>query len=277
MRALASRGVLGHRRDGKFKLTAIGKALRTGAPGGVGDMALFLGHPLRWEDWGNLLYSVQTGEPSVAMLRGKPFFEYLDSNPELAESFNNAMTAGSEITIYAVLAAFDFSGYRKIVDVGGGHGRLLSMILAKAPNARGVLYDLPSVIDGAGPELKKTGVVDRCEVVGGSFFDSVPEGGDAYLMKAIIHDWNDDNALKILANVRSAIAADGKLLLLESLLPERASSDIGMLIDLEMLVVVGGKERTRAEWANLLGRAGFRLNRVVHTATPVSIIEAVRV
>jgi hypothetical protein len=275
MRALASKGLLRHRRDGKFALTSIGKALRTGTPGSLSDMALFIGHPLRWEDWGNLLYSVQTGEPSVVKLRGKPFFEYLNSDPELAQAFNNAMTAGSEFAIYAVLASYDFTGYREIVDVGGGHGRLLSMILEEAPNAHGVLFDLPAVVEGAGPELKKAGVADRCDVVGGSFFDSVPEGGDAYIMKAIVHDWNDDDALRILSNIRTAIASDGKLLLLESALPERSSSDIGMLIDLEMLVAVGGKERTRAEWANLLRRAGFHLNRVVETATPVSIIEAV--
>jgi O-methyltransferase domain/Dimerisation domain len=275
MRALASRGVLVHRRDGTFKLTSIGKALRTGTPGSVRDFALFLGHPLRWEDWGNLLYSVQTGEPSVAKLRGMPFFEYVESDSDLAEAFNNAMTAGSEFAIYAVLAAYDFSGYRKLIDIGGGHGRLLSMILAKAPAARGVLFDLPTVVDGAGPEQMKAGVADRCEVIGGSFFDSVPEGGDGYLMKAILHDWDDDDALTILANIRSAIAPHGKLLLLESVLPERSSSDIGLLIDLEMLVAVGGKERTHAEWTDLLGRAGFRLTRVVPTATPVSIIEAV--
>ena len=274
MRALASRGVLRHRRDHTFTLTSIGKALRTGTPGSVRDFALFLGHPLRWEDWGNLLYSVQTGKPSVDMLRGVPFFEYVDTDTDLAAAFNNAMTAGSEFAIYAVLAAYDFSGFRKIIDVGGGHGRLLSTILTKAPAARGVVYDLPAVVDGAGPELTKAGVAARCEVIGGSFFDSVPEGGDAYLMKAILHDWNDDDALK-LANIRTAMPPDGKLVLLESVLPERSSSDLGLLIDLEMLVAVGGKERTRAEWANLLGRAGFRLTRVVHTANPVSIVEAV--
>jgi hypothetical protein len=142
----------------------------------------------------------------VEKLRGMPFFEYVKSDSDMAEAFNNAMTAGSEFAIYAVLAAYDFSGFRTIIDVGGGHGRLLSMILAKAPVARGVLYDLPTVVDGAGPELAKAGVAQRCEVVGGSFFDSVPEGGDAYLMKAIIHDWNDDAAVKILGNVRRAIA-----------------------------------------------------------------------
>jgi len=275
MRALASRGVLRHRRDKTFKLTSIGKALRTGTPGSVRDFALFLGHPLRWEDWGNLLYSVQTGKPSVEKLRGVPFFTYVDTDADLAEAFNNAMTAGSEFAIYALLAAYDFSGYRKIIDVGGGHGRLLSMILSKATAARGVLYDLPAVVDGAGQELAKAGVAARCDVIGGSFFDSVPEGGDAYLMKTILHDWNDDDALKILANIRTAIGPGGTLLVMESVLPERSSSDLGLLIDLEMLVAVGGRERTQMEWANLLGRAGFRLNRVVRTANPLSIIEAV--
>jgi hypothetical protein len=158
MRALASRGVLRHRTDDTFKLTSIGKALRTGTPGSVRDMALFLGHPLRWEEWGNLLYSVETGKPSVEKLRGMPFFEYVETDTDLAEAFNNAMTAGSEFSIYAVLAAYDFSGYRKIIDIGGGHGRLLSMILAKAPHARGVLFDLPNVVDGATEELTKAGV-----------------------------------------------------------------------------------------------------------------------
>jgi hypothetical protein len=275
MRALASRGVLRHRTDDTFTLTSIGKALRTGTPGSVRDMALFLGHPLRWEDWGNLLYSVETGKPSVEKLRGMPFFEYVETDTDLAEAFNNAMTAGSEFSIYAVLAAYDFSGYRKIIDIGGGHGRLLSMILAKAPHARGVLFDLPNVVDSATEELTKAGVAERCDVVGGSFFDAVPENGDAYLMKAILHDWSDEDALKILSRIRFAIAPGGKLVLLESVLPKRSSSDIGLLIDLEMLVAVGGRERTHAEWANLLGRAGFRLSRVVRTATPVSIVEAV--
>jgi hypothetical protein len=274
MRALASKGVLRHRSDGKFALTSTGKALRTGAVGSVRDMALFLGHPLRWEDWGNLLYSVQTGRPSVEKLRGMPFFEYVETDKDLAEAFNNAMTAGSEFAIYSVLAAYDFTGFRTIVDVGGGHGRLLSMILAKVPDAMGVLFDLQSVVDGAGAEMEQAGVSHRCKVIGGSFFESVPDGGDAYLMKNIIHDWPDDDAVRILRNIRSAIDPSGKLLLLESVLPERSSSDIGMLIDLEMLIAVGGKERTRAEWTDLLGRAGFRLERVVATATPVSIVEA---
>jgi hypothetical protein len=277
MRALASKGVLRHKRNGTFALTSVGKSLRTGTPGSLRDMVLFIGHPKRWEDWGSLLYSVQTGEPAVVKLRGTNFFDYLNSDAELAESFNNAMTAGSDFSIYSVLASYDFTGFRTVVDIGGGHGRLLSMILTAAPDAKGVLFDLPAVVDGAGPELKKAGTADRCATVGGSFFESVPDGGDAYLMKNIIHDWPDADALRILRNVRAAIAPRGKLLLLESVLTERSSTDIGVLIDLEMLIAVGGKERTRAEWADLLSRAGFRLNRVVDTPSPVAIIEAVPV
>jgi len=274
MRALASKGVLRQRRDGRFALTSIGKALRTGTPGTMRNMVLWIGHPKRWEDWGHLLHTVQTGEPAFEMVHGMPAFDYLEANPEIAEVFNNAMASGSEFTIYSTLAAYDFGGYRTIVDVGGGNGRLLSMILAKAPEARGVLFDLPSVVDRAESELKRVGVADRCIVVGGSFFESVPEGGDAYVLKSIIHDWSDDDAERILRTVRAAIAPGGKLVLLESVLPERPSSHVSVMIDLEMMVALHGKERTRAEWTALLRRAGFRLDRVVNTAGPVDVIES---
>jgi hypothetical protein len=274
MRALASNGVLRQRRDGRFALTSMGKALRAETPGTMRDLMLWIGHPKRWEDWGHLLHTVKTGQPATEMLRGMPVFDYLETDPELAEAFNKAMTSGSEFAIHSTLAAYDFGKYRTLVDVGGGHGRLLSTILTKFPEARGVLYDLPSVVDGAGPELAKAGVADRCTVVGGSFFDSVPEGGDAYVMKSIIHDWNDEDSERILRNVRAAIAPGGKLLLLESVLPERPSSNLGVMFDLEMMVALHGKERTRAEWTALLRRAGFRLDRVVETAGPVAVIEA---
>ena len=275
MRALASKGVLWQHRDGRFTMTSTGQALRTGVPGSMRDFVLWIGHPKRWEDWGHLLHTVQTGEPATEMLRGMPTFQYLEANPEVAEVFNNAMTSGSEFVIYSTLAAYDFGRYRTIIDVGGGHGRLLSMILAKVPDARGVLYDLPSVVDGAGPELEKAGVADRCNVVGGSFFESVPEGGDAYVMKSVIHDWSDDDAQRILRNVREAIAPGGKLLLVEAILRKPNSPHLGAMFDLEMMVALHGKERTRAEWTSLLRAAGFRLDRVVHTAGPLSVLEAV--
>jgi hypothetical protein len=207
-------------------------------------------------------------------LRGTNFFDYLDTNPELAAVFNDAMTSMSAMAIDPVLAAYDFSRFGQIVDVGGGHGSLLAAVLKSAPNANGVLFDLPSVVEGAPPVLDVAGIADRCTVSAGSFMEAVPEGGDAYLLKTIIHDWDEETALLILRNVRAAMSPKAKLLLLEMVLPEHDSAHFGTMLDLEMLVVAGGKERTRSEYANLLARAGFQLERVVETAGPLSIVEA---
>jgi O-methyltransferase domain len=171
------------------------------------------------------------------------------------------------VAIETAVPAYDFSDRKLIVDVGGGHGALLGAVLAQAPDARGVLFDLPSVVAGAS-------VSSRYATEGGSFFDSVPAGGDAYLMKTVIHDWDDEKSVAILRNVRTAIAPNGKLLLFELVLPEGAPAHLGMLVDLEMLVTAGGKERTKAEYAALLSQAGFRLTRVIATPGPVSIVEA---
>jgi hypothetical protein len=277
MRAMASRGVLRERRDGRFALTPVGDALRTDVEDSLRDMVLFIGHPARWADWGSLLYSVQTGQPAADKLRGMPFFEYLDTDPEFAQVFNNAMTAASGLSNDVALAAYDFSDARLVIDVGGGHGAVLSTILRSAPGANGVLYDLPKVVDGAGPLLEEAGVAHRCTVQGGSFMESVPAGGDIYVMKNIIHDWNDEDALTILRNVRTAIADGGKLILLEMVLPQRSSSFIGHMLDLEMLLMVHGRERTRVQYYDLLNRAGFRLNRVIPTVSPMSVVEALAV
>lgn len=274
MRALASRGVFTQRADGSFALTRVGHALRSDSPGSLRDMVLFIGHPIRWADWGNLEHSVRTGGTATEMLRGMPVWDYLASDPEFAEVFNRAMTATSGLADEAALSAYDFSGFRLIVDVGGGHGALLSTMLRSAPQARGVLFDQPSVVENAGPTLEAAGVADRTRVAGGSFMESVPEGGDAYVMKNIIHDWSDDDAATILRNIRTAMAPGGKLVLLEMVLPERADAFIGLMLDLEMLVTAGGRERTRGEYANLLSRTGFRLTRVIDTVTPLSIVEA---
>lgn len=274
MRALASRGVLSQRADGAFALTRVGHALRSDTPGSLRDMVLFIGHPIRWADWGNLEHSVRTGHTAFAELHGSPFFDYLGKDPEFAAVFNKAMTATSGLADEVALSACDFSGFSLVVDVGGGHGSVLATILGSAPQARGILYDLPDVVADAGPTFDAAGLTDRVSVQGGSFMDSVPDGGDAYVMKNIIHDWSDDDAVTILRNIRTAMAPGGRLLLLEMVLPERAGSDIGLLLDLEMLVTAGGRERTRGEYANLLSRTGFRLTRVTDTVTPLSIVEA---
>jgi hypothetical protein len=274
MRALAANGVLRLRR-GRFRLTRVGHALRADHHGSMAPMAALVSSPEHWEHWGSLLHSVRTGSTAVEKLRGTSIFEYLDTNPDYAATFNDAMTGVSAVAIEMAVPLYDFTDCRLIVDVGGGHGALLAAVLARAPQARGVLFDLPSVVHGAGTLLDEAGVSGRCAVEGGSFFDAVPDGADTYLLKTVIHDWDDEQSLRILRNVRTAITSEGTLLLMELVLPEGAPPHPGMLLDLEMLVHAGGRERTAAEYADLLSRAGFRLTRVIPTAGPMSIVEAV--
>jgi len=274
MRALASQSVLTRRRDGRFALTRTGRALVSDNPAGVAPMIALIGDPAHREHWSNVEHSVRTGETAVEKVRGMPMFEYLDTDPELAQVFNDAMTGASAIAIESAVPAYDFGSSKLIVDVGGGHGALLAAVLRQAPGARGVLFDLPQVVAGAGAAMTTAGVASRCDIQGGSFFESVPAGGDTYLLKTVIHDWDDEKSLTILRNVRGAIAPDGTLLLFEMVLPEGAPAHLGLVLDLEMLVAAGGQERTRGQYAGLLSKAGFRLQRVIPTTSPMSIIEA---
>ena len=203
------------REDGRFELTAMSQALRSDSPDSMRSMVQFIGSPEHWAEWGELLHSVKTGRPSPEKLYGKPYFDHLDDAPEQAAIFNDAMSTMAAMANELVIPTYDFSGFKLIADVGGGHGRLLSAILRSAPTARGVLFDLPSVVADAGPILDAAGVSSRCAVEGGSFMESVPDGADAYVMKSIIHDWDDAMAEKILRNVRTAIAPNGRVLLLE--------------------------------------------------------------
>ena len=275
MRALASAGVFTWRRSGDFGLTRTGQALRSDHEGSMAPMITMIGTEEHWAHWGDLLHSVRTGETAVQKMRGAPIFDYLATNPAYADVFNEAMTGVSALAIQAAVPAYDFTDRRMIVDVGGGHGALLAAVLAAAPRAIGVLFDLPAVVEGAEPALGGAGVRGRCAVAGGSFFEAVPDGGDAYLLKAILHDWDDDLALKILRNIRTAIAPEGKLIVIEMVLPHGAPSHPGMLLDLEMLIHTGGRERTAAEYAKLLAQAGFRQTRVIPTAGPAAVVEAV--
>jgi hypothetical protein len=217
---------------------------------------------------------VQIGQHSVDALRGKPMFEWLDDEPEFAAVFNEGTTSASETEIEPVLAAYDFSDFGTIVDVGGGHGRLLAAILRKTPQARGILFDAESVVAGAPAVLDAAGVADRTAVVGGSFFESVPSGGDAYVLKHIVHDWDESKVLEILRNVRDAMAANTKLLVIETVIPDDDREHLSKLLDLEMLVAGTGKERTAAEYTRLLNRAGFRNTRVIPTIGPASVVES---
>ncbi|AKK27441.1 methyltransferase [Mycobacterium sp. EPa45] len=274
MRALVSRGVFRRHRDGRYGLNALAETLQTDAAGSLRAAALFYGSRQQREHWTHLLDAVTTGKPVVESLRGKEFFEYLGDDHEFAELFNNAMTGISQMTVQPVVAGYDFSRYRTIVDVGGGHGRLLAAILAATPTARGVLYDMPDVVAEAPKLLAEFGLTERVDVEGGSFFESVPGGGDAYVLKHIIHDWADEQALAILRNVRAAIKPGATLLLLEFVIPDHDGDFIGKWVDLEMLLVAGGRERTAEQYRALLAEAGFSMTAVVETAAPISVVEA---
>ena len=273
LRALIGRGVFRQRPDGRYALNSLADTLRRDAPVSVAGMARWVGSPQHREHWSHLTEAVQTGKAVVPKLRGKPAFEYLSEQPELAAIFNDAMTTTSEIAIAPVVAAYDFTPYSTIVDVGGGHGRLLSAILTAASNSRGILYDLPEVVAGAPDLLQQYGVADRVRIAEGSFFEAVPEGGDAYVLKNVIHDWADEDAIRILRSVRTAANRGAKLLLVELVIPQHDRDFLGKWIDLEMLVAAEARERTAAEYGRLFKEAGFELTRVVQTASPISVIE----
>jgi hypothetical protein len=205
-----------------------------------------------------------------------PVFEYFAQNRELGEIFNDAMTGFSAGVAPAAIEAYDFSGINVLVDVAGGHGMLLTSILRHYATMRGILFDLPHVAAGARAMADEAGVANRLTIESGDFFKAVPAGGDAYIMKHIIHDWDDDRAALILGNIRTALAGkpNGRVILLEAIIRPGNEPDFGKLIDLEMLMMPGGRERSEAEFVGLFERAGFELTRVVPTRSPLSVIEA---
>jgi hypothetical protein len=261
LRALASLEMFAPTPDGRFRNTPLTEVLRTDHPQSQRDGALFLPAPFLWRPLGELYESVRTGEPTFPVIFGQRFFEYLADHPEDASLFNSAMTQGIAWTTPALLAAYDFSRFERLVDVGGGHGALLRDILTATPSLQGVLFDLPRVVAGAS-EVLKGDLGARSQIVGGSFFDSVPAGADAYLLKGVLHDWPDDDAARILCNTRAAIRPDGTLLLIENIV-DSADRPAG-LMDLLMLVV-GGRERTEADFRSLLDSTRFSLTRIIPT------------
>jgi ubiquinone/menaquinone biosynthesis C-methylase UbiE len=276
LRALASVGVFADDGQGRFAQTPLSETLRSEAPGSLRAMAIVELGQEHFPAWGNLMHSVKTGEIAFDNLFKQTAWEYYARNPEDASNFNESMKGLTEIVNVAVLEAYDFSGVDKLVDVAGGTGKLISAILAAHPRARGVLFDLPHVIAEAGPLLDAAGVRDRCETSTGDFFRSVPEGGDAYVMKWIIHDWDDEKSTAILKNIHRAMDKNGKLLLIEMVVSEGNQPDLSKFVDLDMMVMTGGRERTEAEFNSLLAASGFKLTRVIRTTSPVCVIEAVR-
>ncbi|WP_146985046.1 methyltransferase [Bradyrhizobium macuxiense] len=275
MRTMASIGLLTEGDTQRFALTRLGEALKTGAPGAARSTLLMTGSHWVGSGFANFDHSLQTGGTGFKKAQGMPFFDYLAQHPEAASVFTQAMVGLHGEEPPAVAGAYDFSRFKTVVDVGGASGNMLVAILARYPEPRGLLFDLPHVVLEAEQSLKVSGVSERVTVEGGDFFRSVPTGGDAYLLSHILHDWNDDQCLTILRHCRKAMKADAKLLIVEMVLPAGDEPHPGKILDMVMLVLVGGQERTETEYAGLLNKAGFRLNRVLATKSPVSVLEAV--
>jgi hypothetical protein len=274
LRSLSSVGVFREVEPKVFALSPYAEPLRSDAPGSMRNGAIFMGEEWHWRVWGDLLYSVRTGKPAWGHTHGAEVFDYFAVNPEQAEIFNGAMTDMSMGVAPAIVEAYDFSSFRTLADIAGGHGYLLAQILKANPELSGVLFDVPPVIEGAGELLEAEGVAARVEKVSGDFFAAVP-GADAYIMKHIIHDWDDERCVTILKNIREAMRPDAKVLIVESVVPVGDGPHYSKLLDLEMLASPGGAERTAEEYAALLAEAGLRMTRVVPTRSPFSIVEAV--
>jgi hypothetical protein len=277
MRTLAGLGILSEQQEQRFALTTLGEALKTGAPGCARSTLLAFGGQAFWRSWEGMLHSVQTGETGFEKMHGVPVFDYLAQHPEQAAHFSEAMVGFHGAEPPAVAAAYDFSGFRTVVDVGGATGNMLAAVLSRHAGPRGVLFDRPHVVRDALPLLKAHGVESRVAIEEGNFFEAVPAGGDAYVLSHVIHDWNEDQCLTILGHCREAIKPDGRLLIVETVLPTGDTPHQGKVQDMVMLVVPGGQERTEAEYVTLLEKARFRLNRVVPTDSVVSVVEAVPV
>jgi hypothetical protein len=275
-RALVALDVLAVDQDGRFRLTRIGASLQSGMPGSMRSIILTFGEE-HYQAWGKLIDSIKCDKPAFDEVYQRPLFEHLAQNAAAAQAFNDGMTDLTSQVALATLIAYDFSGSRVVADIGGGHGVLLDSILKSNPSATGILFDSEQVISGATPQIATKGISERRRSIGGDFFESVPEGADVYILKNVLHDWNDDRALQILKNCRRAMRAQAKLLVIEVVLPLVDDPAFGSLLDLNMLVMSGGQERTKDEYCRLLESSGFRLTQVIPTLAPVSILEAIPV
>jgi hypothetical protein len=277
LRALACIRIFRELPDGRFDLTPLAERLQTAHPGSMRSMALCFGEPWNWRPFGELLYSVRTGAPAFDHVYGTSLFEFLSGDPEAGAIYDAGMTALATEGQGLAARTYDYSRAQTLVDVGGGHGTILASILKANPHLRGVLFDQPAVIERAREQLAAGGLADRCTAVGGDFFESVPEGGDAYLLSTVIHDWDDDRAALILRNCRRAMSRGARLLLAEAVIPPRNEYHFGKHMDLEIMVMYGGRERTEDEYRRLLAAEGFEIAQVIGTTSPFSLVEAVPV
>ncbi|MGI9116331.1 MAG: methyltransferase [Gaiellales bacterium] len=277
LRTLAMTGCFSEVERGVFANTPQSETLRSDVPTSVRDLVLWVGAEPHWRVWGRLLDAVKTGQPVWEQVHGMPLFPYLfGENPTLGATFARAMTSFSNATIPAILAAYDFSRARVIADIAGGHGHTLAAILKANPQARGVLLDVPDVLQGAPAQLEADGVAERVELMPGDFHVAVPGGADLYLLKHVIHDWDDDRARGILANVRDAMDQSGRILIADIVLPEGNAPHFGKIEDLEMLLIPGGIERTELEFRELVAPIGLAVERVVPTSSLITLVEVAR-
>ncbi|MGF9753863.1 methyltransferase [Microvirga sp. 0TCS3.31] len=273
LRAAAGYGVL--RQDGdRFALAALGRPLLSDAPDSMRAVVLMIGDPRYQSVWSRLPESVTTGEAQAEAVHGVSMWGLLEREPDYAATFNEAMSRLTALDWPTVAAAYDFTPFLRIVDVGGGHGELLASMLGAAPAAEGVLLEQESLLPDARDRLSQAGVLARCRLEGGSFFDGVPDDGDLYVLRRVVHDYADEPALALLTTLRRDMPDGATLLLLESVVHPGGGPDFAKTLDLDMLLLAGGRERTEREYADLLGRSGFEMTRVVPTISPISLVEA---
>ncbi len=274
LRLLAMVGIFTETEPRHFALTPPAELLRSDHPESMRDMMVWFADPFHFNIAADLLHSVRTGQPTVEHVTGKRAFEYFATDELEFGRFHRAMTNMSASAIGAALEAYDFSPFGTIVDVGGGHGFAICSILKKHPHMHGVLFDMKDIVSGADERIREFGLEERCRTVAGDFFHAVPEGGDVYFMKNILHDWTDEQATVILRNCRRALDGKGKVVLLEAVVPPGNRPHPSKMIDIEMLFFPGGRERMEQEWRDLFAGAGFRLSRIVPTKSPLCVIEA---
>lgn len=276
MRALASVGIFNEAQPGQFVSTPMAELLRRDAPGSMRPMAVMAGEPFEYQAWSEVLYSVKTGLPAFDRVFQQDIFHYFINNKDALAVFNDAMTCHSDAETPAILQAYDFSKINILMDVAGGHGRVIASVLQANPRMQGVLFDLSEVVAGAHGLLAKAGVAQRCKTTEGSFFDEIPQGADAIIMKHIIHDWSDESSIRILRNCRRALPSNGRMLIAEMVVAPGNDPSPAKWLDLQMLLMTqGGRERSRDEFAALFDKSGFRLERVVGTAGPLCVVEGV--
>lgn len=274
LRALSTADVVSESEDHRFTLGPLGEALRSDTPDSLRAWTIFSGEPFYLQAWEQIVHSLRTAESAWEHVHGTSIFEYFGQHPEAGQIFDQAMTNLSAAEAAAILDAYDFSSVRKLADIGGGQGLLLSTILEAHPTMTGLLFDRPDAVEGIEARLQEEGLAARCEIVAGDFFVSVPTGADAYLLKYVIHDWDDEKSLAILANCRRAMADGTRLLLVETVVPPPGEPHFAKLQDLEMMVVTGSQERTIEEYSRLLEQADLELARVLPTSETASILEA---